>query len=121
LVMVGAHASLAQQSQWALMGANWSFYSIRTAGLATDAAGATLTLRSDSALTAMSGSIGASIAADSFRLRRVRIIADVETRDVTGGASPWVRVDGPQGSMMMLENGLDQPVRGTGTGHRELT
>src|SRR4051812_19319359 len=75
----------AQQSQWALTGANGPLYSMRATGLATDAAGATLTLRSDSALSSMSGSIGATIPADSFRLRRVRIVADVETKDLTGG------------------------------------
>ena len=120
MLVAGAHASLAQQTQWALTGANWSFYAMRVSGLATDATGATLTLRSDSAATAMSGSIGATIAADSFRLRRVRIVADLDAKDLTGGASPWLRVDSPQG-MLMIENGLDQPLRGTGSGHRELT
>jgi carboxyl-terminal processing protease len=89
-------------------------------GSATDGTGAVLTLRSTTATASAYGSISGSISADSFRLRRVRIVADIDARDVSGGASPWLRVDGPNG-MLSLDNGGDQAIKGTGAGHREIT
>lgn len=110
-----------QQSTWTLGGTPGAGYTmLATSGSAIDRAGATLALRSDSASPSAFGSISGSVVADSFRLRRVRIVADIETKNVTGGASPWLRVDGDT-ARLVLENGSDNPVRGTASEHRELT
>ena len=48
------------------------------------------------------------------------MVADVETKNVTGWASPWVRADGP-GGMIMIDNGQDRSLKGTGNGRIEVT
>lgn len=112
---------LAQQSTWTKTGTPGANYVLVAAtGTALDRTGATLTLRSDSATAAQFGTITGTIPADSFRGRRVRIIADVDTRNVSGGASVWLRVDGLSG-MLSLQNGTEDALRGTGSGHRETT
>ncbi|HTE48068.1 MAG TPA: S41 family peptidase [Gemmatimonadaceae bacterium] len=105
---------------WVLGGTPGAEYTMSALGRGTDAAGATLTLRSTTASARAVGSVSASTPADTFRLRRVRIVADIDVRDAATGAAPWILVEGPNGPMSMdLEN--DQTVKGTGTGHREIT
>jgi C-terminal processing protease CtpA/Prc len=110
-----------QESRWTLGGTpGGRFVIVSAAGSVVDRTGATLVLRSDSAPPGAFGTISGSVPADSFRSRRVRLIADVDAKDVAGSASPWLRVDGPTG-MLSLDNGTDNPVRGNASGHRELT
>ncbi len=96
-------------------------YHIVTArGSALDSAGATLTLRSDAAPPSTFGTITGTVPADSFRGRWVRIIADVDARNVSDGASVWLLVDGSAG-LLALENGAENALKGTDSGHRETT
>jgi hypothetical protein len=85
-----------------------------------DRNGATIGLRSDTASTSVYGSISGSVPADSFRRRRIRISADIEAKNAVGGASAWLRIDGPSGSLA-LDNGSNNAVEGTSSGHREIT
>ena len=107
--------------RWTLGGTpNAGYVMTATSGSATDRRGAALGLRGDSVAAGAFGSISGSIPADSFRGRRVRIVGDIDTKNVTGGASPWLRVDGP-GGRLAFDNGSDDAVKGTTTGHREIT
>lgn len=89
-------------------------------GSVTEKAGARLTLRSTNAAGTSFGTIAGTIEADKYRLQRVKIVADIEAHDVSGGASPWPRVDGP-GGVLALDNGADRALKGTTTGHREVS
>ncbi len=93
-------------------------YQTSGAGNGMDQAGARLTIRSDSAPSTAYGTIATQVPADGFVSRRVRLIADVATSDVTGGASAWIRVDGPNG-VLAIENAMDRLVRGTASGRFE--
>jgi C-terminal processing protease CtpA/Prc len=113
--------AVAQQAPWVLSGAGAAQYTLLTAtGSALDRTGATLTLRSDTAKPSAFGTILARTPADSFRGRRVRIIADIDAHNVTGWSSSWLRVDGPSGTLE-FDNGQDDPLKGTSSGHREMT
>jgi len=113
--------ALLQQPNWTLGGSSSGAYTlVSTRGFALDRNGATITLRSDTASASSSGSITGSVPADRFRRRRVRIIADIEVKNAVGGASPWLRVDGKSGSLGS-DYGTDNAVKGTSTGHREIT
>ncbi|HEY7395189.1 MAG TPA: S41 family peptidase [Gemmatimonadaceae bacterium] len=113
--------ALLQQPTWMLGGNSSQAYTlVSTRGSALDRSGATIALRSDTASTSAVGSITGSAPADSFRRRRVRIIADIETKNVVVGASAWLRVDGPSRSLV-FDYGSDDLVKGTSTGHREIT
>jgi C-terminal processing protease CtpA/Prc len=110
-----------QQPTWSKSGnAAAAYVMVSTTGSAMDRTGATLTLRSDTAGPSMFGTITASIPADSFRGRRVRIVADIDAQSVTGGASAWIRADGPAG-VLVLDNGSENALRGTTSAHRETT
>jgi len=110
-----------QQPTWILAGnASQAYTLVSTHGSAFDRNGATIALRSDTASTSAVGSITGSAPADSFRRRRVRIIADIETKNVIVGASAWLRIDGPSRSLV-FDYGSDNAVKGTSTGHREIT
>lgn len=114
-------ASLTQEPVWRKAGASGADYAMVVAtGSPLDRTGATLTLRSDTAPRSLFGTITGSVPADSFRGRRVRIIADIEARNVSGGASAWLRVDGPSG-MLSLENNTDNALTGTNSGRHATT
>ncbi len=110
---------LVQQQTWT-KGGPAEYVLVEAKGSALDAAGATLTLRADTSRANGFGTIVASVPADSFRGRRVRISAEIQAQRVTGRASPWLRVDGASG-MLSLDNGMEDGVRGTSSGHREMT
>src|ERR1051325_9367586 len=113
--------AVAQQAPWVLSGAGAAQYTLLTAtGSALDRTSATLTLRSDTAKPSAFGTILARTPADSFRGRRIKIIADIDAQNVTGWASSWLRVDGPSGSLA-ADNGQDNALKGTASGHREMT
>ncbi|HLZ75324.1 glyoxalase superfamily protein [Phenylobacterium sp.] len=58
-----------------------------------------------------------SVVADPFRGRRMRLTADLRTRDVVGAATLWLRVDGtPRGTLAfdnMEQRTVDGPLDGT--------
>ncbi len=95
-------------------------YESSGSGNGTDGLGARLTIRSDSAPGNAYGTIATTVPADSFRSRRVRLVAQVVTRDVIGGASAWIRIDGPNG-VLAIENATDRLIRGTSSGLIEST
>jgi len=110
-----------RQPTWTLGGSSPGAYTlVATSGSVLDRTGATIALRSDTASASVFGSISGSVPADSFRRRRVRISADIEAKNVVGGASAWLRVDGASGSLA-LDNGSDNAVKGTSTARREIT
>ncbi len=108
--------------KWSLGGANPSGYVMTADGSPMTVSGATLSLHSTSAPASGYGSLSSSMRVDTLAGRRVRILADVETRDISTSASIWLRVDSA-GRMLVLDNGADQGIRGTTTGptHLELT
>lgn len=98
---------------WKIAGTNPANYAMTVNGLATDAAGATLSLRSlPEATPTAYGTVTGHLAADTFRGRKVRISADLETRDVSSSASVWLRADSGK-QILVLDNGADQAIKGT--------
>jgi hypothetical protein len=111
LFLLLPHALAAQSAApWSRGGSDAAAYAMDARGSATDSAGASVLLRSTGATDGF-GSTGSSIPADSFRLGRVRLSGEVRTRGAIGGASLWLRVDG-EGRMLLLDNGLEQRLRG---------
>ncbi|QGZ41693.1 hypothetical protein IP92_00676 [Pseudoduganella flava] len=53
-----------------------------------------------------------AVSAENYRGKRVRFSAEVRTRNVTGWAGLWMRVDQPNGESM-LYNSQDKPIKGT--------
>lgn len=51
--------------------------------------------------------------ADKYRGMRVRFSATVTTKDVSGWAGLWMRVDGPQQKTLAFDNMQARPLRGT--------
>ena len=89
---------------------------VDTAGRATDAAGATLSVKaSATAGDPASGfaSVSAVLAADTLSQRRVRVSGEIRTRDVGRGAALWLRMDGAAGTALLLDNGMDDALKGT--------
>jgi hypothetical protein len=81
-----------------------------------DPAGVTLESLRDSP-TAF-GVLMQSFPADGLVGELIRLEADVMTREVTGRAALWLRVDGEQGSIA-FDNMADDPIAGT-TGSRRV-
>jgi len=67
-------------------------YAMEAAGLATDAAGATVTLRAP-AQPAGFGNASATIRADALRLERITLSGELQAGAVSDGASLWLRID----------------------------
>ena len=105
---------------WITAGTPGGAYTSTTSGSATDAMGAVLTMRSTTASADDFGVIRTTMPPDSFRGRRIRITADIDTRNLPGGASPWIGVGGAAGALI-VDNGEDRAIRGTNTGHIEST
>lgn len=119
MLLTLALALIAQQTPWAQgSGSQAQYRMVSAAGSAFDSVGASLTLRSDSAPPSAFGTIRAIVPALAYRGRQVIVTADIATRGVTGGASIWLRIDGPTG-VIALENGMANAVKGTTTAHRE--
>jgi carboxyl-terminal processing protease len=111
----------ARPAGWVLGGTNPSGYVMTATGVATDAEGATLMLRSTTAAPTAFGSINDRTPADTLRARRVRISADIETRDVSTSASVWLRADSGT-SMLVIDVGADQRFKGSaGPRHMDVT
>jgi carboxyl-terminal processing protease len=106
---LSAHA---QQTPWIVGNPATGEYTLDAVGLVTDLDGARLTLRSITPGATPVGTAIARIPADAYKQRRVRLRGEVRTRKVDGGgASLWLRVDGPSG-MLALDNGSELVVRG---------
>lgn len=119
MLLALAFALVTQQTPWAQGSGGLALYRMLSAsGSAFDSAGATLTLRSDTAPPSAFGTIRAILPAVPYRGQQVILSADIETHEVTGGASVWLRVDGPAG-VIALDNGMANALKGTSTGHRE--
>ncbi len=101
-----------QPTAWKLGGSDSAGYVMEASGAATDTSGATLTLRSRGAKRSDSGSAIGEAPAGALAGRRVRISADIDTHNVSGSASVWIRVDSAS-QMLGLDNGLDQALTGT--------
>jgi carboxyl-terminal processing protease len=108
--------------KWFLGGSIPSDYTMTCSGSPTSHAGATLSLRSVSTTASGFGVVGTAMSADTLAGRRVRISGDIETKDVSASASLWLRADSG-GKMLVLDNGMDQGIKGTTTGpkHMDIT
>lgn len=114
-VLVALQVAQAQDVlKWTLGGSNPSGYVMSADGSPISAGGATLALRSTTSTTSGFGSVNAAVGIDTLAGRRVRISADIETKAVSTGASIWLRAD-TNGKMLILDNGLDQAIKGTTT------
>ncbi len=57
-----------------------------------------------------------SVSAEAFKGKRVRVQAELRTRDVTTGATLWFRIDGPRGTLRfdnLEQRPVDGPLSGT--------
>lgn len=104
---------------WSLGGPNPSGYAMTADGWPMTGAGATLSLRSTISMASGFGTVAAATRDDTLAGRRVRISADIETRDVSSSASMWLRADSG-GKVLVLDNGMDQGIKGTTAGPKHM-
>ena len=121
-LVVLAYASVASgQAPEPLLGAPTAFvlgavrgeYEMQADGVATNPQGATLILRAISASPSRPAAVTSTLGTDALRGRRLTLVGELLTREVTEGASLWMRVD-EGATMLFLENGMDRPQQGTG-------
>src|SRR5687768_15003134 len=104
---------------WILTGNAVPSYTMSATGSALSKEGATMTLQSSIAQPGKFGATAAVLDADAYRGRLLTLSATIEARDVTSMASLWLRADsGPRS--LVLENGQDNPVKGTATEKRAV-
>src|SRR4051812_29141253 len=107
--------------KWALGGSNPTGYTMSANGSPMTDEGATLTLQSTSPTVTGFGVATATIRADTLAGRRVRISADIETKDVAKSASLWLRADSGR-TMLVLDNGMDRGIKGNSApSHMDVT
>jgi len=58
------------------------------------------------------GTLMQTFSAEMYRGKRVRLQARVKTRDISGWAGLWMRVDGPDG-ISAFYNSQDKPIKGS--------
>lgn len=58
------------------------------------------------------GTLMQTFSAENYRGQRVRLQARVKTRDISGWAGLWMRVDGPRG-VSAFHNSQDTPIKGS--------
>jgi C-terminal processing protease CtpA/Prc len=132
LLLIASSATAQRRAQdldqrfpfWDLGGNAQDSYDItRADGLPTTHAGANLSLRSTAPVPPNGfGVVMGMLRADSLRLRRVHLIADIDAKDVVGGASPWLRINGPGlQDMLALDNAEDRAIKGTASGRIEIS
>jgi len=115
-----SHAAEAQGVlKWTLGGSAAANYVMTADGSPLGAPGAALSLRSTTTTASGFGSLSTFIPVDTFAGRRVRISADIETKDVSTSASVWLRADSG-GKMLILDNGADQGIKGTTTESKHM-
>jgi carboxyl-terminal processing protease len=100
-----------QPGEWRLAGSDPAAYAMDVKGRATDAEGAAVAVRCVNAQSTGFGTASARVPADAYRQRRVTLAAEVQTAGANGGATIWLRVDAGS-QTLLLENGMDQPLRG---------
>jgi len=100
-----------QASDWAVGGGRPAAYVLEASGRATDQDGATISLRSAADVTGTFGAVSSRVTAVTLRGRRVTVSGELQTRGAAGGASLWLRID-QDATQLMLDNGIDQAVRG---------
>lgn len=98
-----------QAGEWKLGGGTHEFV-MEATGRATDPKGAALSLRSTSNLAGTSGSIMASLPANTLRGRRVTLSAELQVGSGRG-AGLLIRTDSDTTVALTLENSLADPVR----------
>lgn len=69
-------------------------------------------LQSDTAQSNEFGTLMQGFVPDAFRGQRVRLTADVKSEDALQ-VMPWMRVDGPRGQTLQIDNNDDQFLTGT--------
>ena len=104
-------AAKPQPGEWRLAGSEREAYAMEAKGKATDAEGAAISLRCVNSQSTGFGTVATSVPADAYRGRPVTLAAEVQTAGAKGGASLWLRIDAGE-EMLLLENGMDQPLRG---------
>lgn len=93
-----------------MLGASGGSHAFDTSGVLSATPGVTAGLRS-LVPNAPNATLMKSVAANSLRMKRVRLSGAIRTTNVTSG-SLWLRIDGPSG-MIILDNGMDRGLRGT--------
>jgi len=102
--------TLPAATEWRNSGAA-AGYVMEAAGSATARPGATVSFRAP-AQGATAGSASVRMPADAARQRRIVVSGELQTADVSVGASLWLRIDkGPD--MLMLDNGAGTALKGT--------
>jgi carboxyl-terminal processing protease len=120
LMLAALRAADAQDVlKWSLGGSQPSGYVMTADGSPMTGAGATLTLRSTASTVSDIGTVTSTMRVDTLSGRRLRISADIETREVSTSASVWLRADSA-GKMLALDNGMDQAIKGTTTASRHM-
>jgi len=97
--------------RWMLAGSSQA-YTMSADGSPMSDQGATVSLRSTSPTPTGFGAVTGMIDADTLAGRRVRISADIETRDVPRSASLWLRADSGS-TTLILDNAMDRGIKGT--------
>jgi hypothetical protein len=59
------------------------------------------------------GNLMQTIAADSYRGKRIRLAGSIKTEGVEGWAGLWMRVDGPEQPPLGFDNMSNRPIKGT--------
>ncbi len=95
-------------------------YSSSTTGNAYSPEGAEIRLRASTAKADAYRTVGTNIKAETWRMRRVRLTADVEAKNVTGRARLWLSVAGRDGVLITVD-GNDQAITGTRTTRIDLS
>jgi hypothetical protein len=105
-----AQAGTQQPVQWSVTGAA-QFYDI--VGISDGGHALSLTRSVDVVGSANQfGAAAASVNAEAYRGRRVRLHALIRTDSATAGGTTWLRIDGESG-MLVLENNMSRKLTGT--------
>src|SRR5258708_4162161 len=100
-----------EAGDWTLSSAKQGAYGFEATGRATDASGATITVRSVADASSTYASVSSRVSAEALHGRRVTVSGELQTRSATGGASLWLRID--QGrTALLLDDGTLQAVHG---------
>ncbi|HEU4670123.1 MAG TPA: S41 family peptidase [Dyella sp.] len=118
LASTATRAQLA--SGWVVTGSDRTHYTVQGSGDPRMPQGASVTLRGVDPLPGKFGASGIILSAVPYRGQRITLTADLSTRNAKGGALIWLRVDGRQRTLAIVNSQL-QPVFGTtASAHREV-
>jgi hypothetical protein len=117
LLLLQPPAAPARPAQgWYLYASPPDAYAVDTVGRPTDRAGATVALRARAGSAPAAGAYAAlsvPLAADTLRRRRVRVTAELRTREARGGAAVGLSIQGANRAPLLADAGMDDAVRGT--------